>query len=146
MVSEDNTVVLLFDSDDTSADLISRSFASVDVSHQLRRVTNSGAMFSYLKDAMTKDGMEKDLRPRLIVIHAKKFDSDVEAAIASIKHDTELKRVPVIVFSESSDEQSVQKAYQLKTNSYIVCPETPAQVESVITEVASYWLKWNQLP
>ena len=50
MVSEDNTVVLLLDSDDTSAKLISKSFAAIDVPHQMRRVTNSDAMINYLEE------------------------------------------------------------------------------------------------
>ena len=146
MVSEDNTVVLLFDSGDTSANLISKCFSIIDVPHQMRRVTNPDAMINYLKESDNKDNSEQFIRPRLIVIHVNTFDNEIETLLEYVKNDPDLKRVPLILLSESADSQSIQTAYRLKTNSYIVCPESPLEIEKVMCEVASYWLKWNQLP
>ena len=146
MVSEDYTVVLLFDNNDDSADLITRKFSAVDVPHQVRRVTNSDAMIKYLNDSNNKEGSEKDLRPKLIVIHTDSFDKNIESVVSYIKNDAEFRRIPVVVFSKSGDEASIQKAYELKTNSYIEYPDSSEQIENVVGEVASYWLNWNQLP
>jgi len=146
MVSEDNIVVLLFDSNDATAKIISSCFFSTDVAHQLRRVSSRDAMVKYLQESLLKESSEKFLRPQLIVLHTQAFDKDIESLLDYIKNSTELKRIPVLILSESDDETSIDSAYRLKANSYIVCPGDSEDIEKVIIGVASYWLKWNHLP
>lgn len=146
MAAEDSTVVLLVDGDDASAGLVIKNFGRTDVPHQVRRFTDYTAAMENLKNCINNPNSEQTIKPRLIIISVDKFAGVVEQFIQFIKDHIELKRIPVLVFAGLDDDQAIKRAYGLKVNSYLVRPSDENEFAKVIFEVASYWLKWNQLP
>ncbi|WP_455207800.1 hypothetical protein [Kaarinaea lacus] len=146
MVSEEHCVVLLLEKNDNDANIIMQSFLSIDVPHELRRVVDCDAMFVYLKESLNKSSSEKFVKPRLIIIGIDQLTDEVVKVMEFLQKDNELKRVPVLVFSRSSDNSHILRAYQLKVNSYLLKSDNNDEFTNVAREVGSYWLKWNQLP
>ncbi|MCI0507069.1 MAG: hypothetical protein L0Z73_13300 [Gammaproteobacteria bacterium] len=146
MVSEEHCVVLLLEKNDNDANIIMQGFSSVDAPHELRRVTDSAAMLVYLKESLNKSSSDKFIKPRLIVFGIEGVSDEIVRILEFLQRDSELKRVPVLVFSNTAHSEHVLRAYQLKVNSYLLKPDDRDEFASVAREVGSYWLRWNQLP
>ncbi len=59
---------------------------------------------------------------------------------------TELRHIPVVVLTTSSDEADVRSAYDLGANSYITKPVTGSKLESTLDRLAEYWSQVVTLP
>jgi len=147
MVSEEHCVVLLLENNDNDANIIIQNFQLVDVAHEVRRVADSESMLAYLKECIDKNGSDKYIKPRLIILGIDDLSDDIVAILEFLQQDSELKRVPVLVCSSTlSDNNSIVKAYQLNANSFLIKPTDKKEFTNVAQEVGGYWLKWNQLP
>lgn len=60
-------------------------------------------------------------------------------------HET-LALLPVIVFTNSTEEKDVKKAYALGANSYLKKPYTLAATAELLKVVAAYWIDINEPP
>ena len=146
MVSEEHCVVLLLEKNDNDANIIMQSFSTVDEPHEMRRVADCDAMLVYLKESLSKSSSDKFIKPRLIIFGIAEITAEVAKVLEFLQKDDELRRVPVLVFSQISDNDNIYKVYQLKVNSYLLKPEDREEFANIVREVGSYWLRWNQLP
>ena len=60
-----------------------------------------------------------------------------------IKSDDKMKKIPVIVFTSSSEDVDVQECYKLGVNSYVVKPLQFDQYQKAINEIGLYWAVLN---
>ncbi|HEY5602151.1 MAG TPA: hypothetical protein VIM41_03505 [Gammaproteobacteria bacterium] len=146
MVSEEHCVVLLLEKNDNDAKILIESFLSLDVPHEVRRVLDCRAMLDYLKESLNNRGSDKFIKPRLIIFGIEGITDEIVKVLEFLQSDSELKRVPVLVFSSTADNSHILRAYQLKVNSYLLKLVNSAEFAAVAREVGSYWLRWNQLP
>ncbi len=63
-----------------------------------------------------------------------------------IRGQTQLTRLPVIVFTSSSLPADINQAYDLGANSYLVKPSSLEELISLATKIDQYWLKTNLPP
>ena len=64
--------------------------------------------------------------------------------LEAIKSDPQLKHLPVVMLTTSSDEKDRLAAYQRNANSYLVKPFDYEAFREMIACVAQYWGRWNQ--
>lgn len=62
-------------------------------------------------------------------------------ALKEIKEDEDLKRIPVVVLTISSNEEDLIKAYNLHANSYINKPLDVREFYTVVEFICLYWFK-----
>jgi CheY-like chemotaxis protein len=60
--------------------------------------------------------------------------------LAHMKADSDLKVLPVVVLTSSSDERDVRQAYELGANSYLCKPGDFADLVRVMKVLSTYWL------
>lgn len=58
----------------------------------------------------------------------------------------ELRPIPVVVLTASSDEADLQRAYQLGANSYLLKPASMQELAALAAGVAEYWGGFNRRP
>ena len=63
-----------------------------------------------------------------------------------LRTQSSIKRIPVVVLTDSKDSESVNRAYDAGANSYLVKPGNPDQVHRVVDLVQSYWMSLNERP
>jgi len=85
-------------------------------------------------------------RPDIILLDLNMPTKDGRQTLAEIKADDSLKRIPVVVFSTSTDEQDILHAYDLKANCYVTKPADLEQFITVVRSVAGFWLTIVRLP
>jgi CheY-like chemotaxis protein len=55
-------------------------------------------------------------------------------------------RLLVVVFTSSSDEKDIHRAFELGANSYIVKPGELEELEETVRSLENYWLRFNRCP
>ncbi len=85
-------------------------------------------------------------RPDLILLDLNMPRLDGREALAKIKSDPVLRRIPIVVLTTSKAEEDILRTYDLGVNSFIVKPVTFESLVNVIHTVAQYWFSIVQLP
>jgi DNA-binding NarL/FixJ family response regulator len=67
-------------------------------------------------------------------------------ALAEIKSDESLRRIPVVVLTTSNDEQDVLRTYDLGVNSFITKPVTFGGLVEAMSTFSRYWFELVELP
>ena len=71
---------------------------------------------------------------------------DGRQALAEIKNDDDLRRIPIVVLTTSDADADVVRSYQLGANSYLTKPGTFQELVRMIRQVEQYWFELVQLP
>ena len=71
---------------------------------------------------------------------------DGREALAEIKADPILHRIPVVVLTTSKAEEDIVRAYDLGVNSYIAKPVTFQGLAEVMKTLSIYWFEIVKLP
>jgi DNA-binding NarL/FixJ family response regulator len=58
----------------------------------------------------------------------------------------EINRIPVVVLTNDDNPATVDAAYDLGANSYLVKPGKPAEIARMVEAIQRYWVKLNEPP
>jgi CheY-like chemotaxis protein len=84
--------------------------------------------------------------PGLILLDLNMPKKDGREALAEIKSDSALRRIPVVVITTSQAEEDVIRAYDLGSNSFISKPTTLVGLVEAMLVLGQYWFKIVTLP
>lgn len=85
-------------------------------------------------------------RPDLILLDLNLPRMDGREVLAAIKNDDNLKRIPVVILTTSSDEADIFKTYNLHANCFITKPLGLEQFIQVVKSIEDFWLTIVKLP
>ncbi len=85
-------------------------------------------------------------RPDLVLLDLNLPRKDGREVLEEIKTDEDLRRIPVVVMTTSSDEQDILKSYDLHANCYITKPLGLDQFLEVVKAIEGFWLTMVKLP
>lgn len=146
MISDEYTVVLLFDRSDAYGNLITQAFSTTGSPHLLKHLTSVEAVKDYLTRSLEDTTSEKYIKPRLIVFSADTLDEESRELLRFIKNHPVLKLTPIVVFCSTECGEAIGREYMKYINSFVRRKDNPDQDKEIVTTLASYWLKWNNLP
>ena len=63
-----------------------------------------------------------------------------------IKHDPELKSVPVVILTSSREEPDLARAYELGVNAYVVKPVSFTHFVKAVQDLGGFWAVLNEPP
>jgi CheY-like chemotaxis protein len=89
---------------------------------------------------------EKAVRPSAILLDLNMPGTDGREVLAQIKKTGELKTIPVLVVTTSSDERDIRSCYESGANAYIRKPVDLAAFMRTIQRVADFWFSEAILP
>jgi len=140
--------ILMADDDEDDRDLTRDALEDADYIDQMDFVADGRDLIDYLRRSGPYGSPENAERPRpsIILLDLNMPRMDGREALAEIKSDEELRRIPVVVLTTSSDDHDVRNAYDLGANSYITKPVTGSKLESVLGRLAEYWSQIVTLP
>ncbi len=96
---------------------------------------------------LRREGEHKDLPlPDLSLLDLNLTLKDGRQVLAELKHDKDLRLIPVVVLTTSRAENDVSTCYGLHANSYLVKPVDLSEFEHVIEDIQRYWFGRVQLP
>jgi len=85
-------------------------------------------------------------RPAIILLDLDLPGKSGLKILAEIKHDPDLRRIPVVVFATAQSADDIQAAYSLYANCYISKPADASQLTAVVRCIEEFWLTRVRLP
>ena len=85
-------------------------------------------------------------RPDLILLDLNLPRKSGQEVLEEIKVDPELKCIPVVILTVSSEEADILRSYNLHANCYITKPIDLTQFMTVIKSIEDFWLTIVKLP
>jgi len=125
--------VIVADDDDDDRMLVQSAFQENRIDLQVHFALDG----TDLMEILNKDSIEKPIFILLDLNMPKKNGKEV---LKEIKEDPALKKIPVIIFTTAKNESEIRKCYELGANTYIVKPDTQAELRKVIANLSAYWL------
>lgn len=138
--------VLMADDDEDDREMTREAMHDSRMFNPLRCVGDGEALLDYLyrRGRFAEPGAAP--RPGLILLDLNMPRKDGREALAAIKSDPDLKRIPVVVLSTSKAEEDVVRSYELGASSFITKPVTFSGLVDVIRALGNYWLDVVELP
>lgn len=129
------------DADPRDRDLLREAWAQSRVANDLRFVRSGEELMDYLCRRGRYADAARSPRPELILMDLLGDGGGGFDALAEIKTNPGLRRIPVVILTRSSDEADLVRSYELGANSVATKPETFAALGMMIRELGQYWFE-----
>ena len=133
------------DDDDDDYLLTKKALGESKLLNTLMRVQDGEQLLDYLH-RRGEFNEENAPRPGVILLDLNMPRKDGREALKEIKTDSELRNIPVVVFTTSKAEEDIYKTYQLGVNSFITKPVTFDSLTDVMRKLGDYWFEIVELP
>lgn len=132
--------ILIAEDDADDRFLLKTAFEENGFSDTLHFVENGVEVLDFLN----KNIAEKP--PRFILLDLNMPKKDGREVLKELKNNTLYKKIPVIVFSTTNNEQEMRRCYELGANSYITKPNSFENLVKTISVLRSYWIYTSRSP
>jgi len=132
---QENNNILIAEDDSDDRLLLETAFRETGQKAQLIFAANGVELIKIL----TSDNAP--IFPRMILLDLNMPKKDGREALREIKQHPRLKTIPVIIFTTTKNESEVRRCYELGANTYIVKPDSYADLLKVILHLENYWFE-----
>jgi two-component system, response regulator len=138
--------ILMADDDEEDRELTRDALRDARVTNDIRFVSDGQELVDYLRRVGRYADPDEAPRPGIILLDLNMPKKDGREALAEIKADEQLRGIPVVVLTTSSDEHDVLRTYDLGVSSFITKPVTFAGLVEVMRTWTRYWFEIVELP
>ena len=85
-------------------------------------------------------------RPDMILLDLNLPKKDGRQVLAEIKKTPDIKRIPIVILTNSKAAEDIRQTYEHHANSYITKPANLDEFMTVIKQIEQFWLSIVQLP
>ena len=135
--------VLLVEDNPGDVRLTREAFDEAAIDVRLHVVTDGEEALSFLDQ---RDAYDDAPRPAVVLLDLNLPKVDGLDVLETIKADTELRAIPVIVLTGSTAEEDVAESYERHTNAYLTKPVDPEEFVSLVRTFGDFWIDQVQLP
>jgi len=141
-----SAIILLVEDDPDDQKLTKRALEGSKLRNELRVVDDGEQALDYLFRRGKLEDPEKSPRPDLILLDLNLPKLDGRAVLKEIKQSPDLRRIPVVILTTSSQEEDILRSYELGVNSYITKPMRMEGFINVVRDLERYWFELVVLP
>jgi CheY-like chemotaxis protein len=138
--------ILLVEDDPAHAEIVRRNFVNFRMANRLIHLPDGQQALDYLFRRGTFQDPDQSPRPNLILLDLRLPKVDGLEVLKTIKADSGLAAIPVVVLTTSAAETDMAKAYNHRANSYLIKPVDFPEFLKLMDALGYYWLVWNQYP
>ncbi|HEX8976009.1 MAG TPA: response regulator [Solirubrobacteraceae bacterium] len=139
--------ILLADDDEEDRELARDALQNSRLANEMKFVVDGQDLLDYLRREGRWAAPDLDApRPGIILLDLNMPKKDGREALAEIKADESLRRIPVVVLTTSKDETDVLSTYDLGVSSFITKPVTFSALVEVMRTWKEYWFEIVELP
>jgi CheY-like chemotaxis protein len=142
-----SVTILMADDDEEDRELTRDALQDARLANEMRFCVDGQDLIDYLRrQGKYADPAVDAPRPGIILLDLNMPKKDGREALAEIKADESLRRIPVVVLTTSKDEEDVLRTYDLGVNSFITKPVTFAGLVEAMRTWTRYWFEVVELP
>lgn len=138
--------ILIAEDDEEDREMIREAFDECMLANDLIFVNDGEELMQYLLRSGKYAGIQHYTEPGIILLDLNMPRKDGRQALAEIKTNAELCKIPVIILTTSKEEEDVMRTYKLGVNSFVIKPITYSALVSVMKSIGNYWLEIVELP
>ena len=138
--------ILLVEDEASDAALLCRGFEQTKVLNPIVHLTSGDEALAYLAGVGPYSDRSKFPIPALILLDLKLPGMTGLQLLQWRRTQPAIRRVPVTVLTGDDDPATINAAYDLGANSYLVKPGDPAQIAGMVKTIQSYWMELNEPP
>jgi CheY-like chemotaxis protein len=139
--------ILLADDDEEDRELARDALQDSRLANEMKMVVDGQDLLDYLRKQGRWAGPDVEApRPGIILLDLNMPKKDGREALAEIKADESLRRIPIVVLTTSKDEADVLRTYDLGVSSFITKPVTFGALVEVMRTWTQYWFEIVELP
>ena len=138
--------ILIADDDADDRMLIEEAFEENRLSNQIDFAEDGEQVLEYLRREGKYEHLKGQPYPGLILLDLNMPKMDGRTALAKIKEDPKLCRIPVVVLTTSKAEEDILRTYGLGVASFITKPVTFERLVEVVRAIGAYWIEIVALP
>lgn len=135
--------ILIAEDDADDRFLLETAFDECGLKDNIVFVQNGVELLDHLGNALQNNGKRY---PAFIMLDLNMPKKDGREVLKEIKENPELKKIPVIVFTTTRNENDIKRCYELGANSYVVKPVSYDELLKVVTHVRNYWFSISSVP
>ncbi len=109
-------------------------------------VVNDGAEALDYLYRRGKFAMRADNNPAVVLLDLKMPKVDGLEVLRTIKNDSNLKTIPLVILTSSREEKDLVESYKLGVNAYVVKPVNFQQFIEAVKELGAFWAIINEPP
>jgi len=138
--------ILVAEDDPQDAFFLKREFGKAGVTITLHFVQDGQEVIDYLEGKGIFADRQTYPMPDLVLLDLKMPRLNGFDVLGWLRKQAGLKRLPVIIFSSSSESVDINRAYDLGANSYLVKPHAVEELSALVNRLKTYWLEANIVP
>jgi CheY-like chemotaxis protein len=147
MTTRKRPITILYADDDADDQLlVKEALEESRLLNDLHFVNDGEELMDYLHRRGDFADPARSPRPGLILLDLNMPRKNGREALAEIKGDPELRRIPIIVLTTSKAEEDIYRSYDLGVNSFISKPVTFSGMTAVMKALGTYWFEIVELP
>ncbi|TVL98387.1 MAG: two-component system response regulator [Candidatus Brocadia sp. WS118] len=133
--------ILMAEDDPDDRFMTKEAFKEAMLINDLRFVEDGEELMDYLYHRGRYSDPKSAPRPGLILLDLNMPKKDGREALAEIKADEDLRRIPIVILTTSKAEEDIIRTYDLGSNSYITKPVSFESLVVIMKALANYWLE-----
>src|SRR5947209_8458845 len=141
----DNKVILLVEDNARDVTLTRRALKKSNIVNEVVVARDGVEALDYLFGTGTQAGRDMAVTPQHILLDLKLPKLNGLEVLQRIRSDERTRRLPVVIFTSSSEEEDMIKSYDLGANSYVRKPVDFEQFLEATRQLGMYWLVLNEV-
>ncbi len=137
--------ILLAEDDPTDVELTINALSEHNLANDIFVVRDGAEALDYLTRTGAYAGIPAG-NPVVILLDLKMPRVDGMQVLEQIKSDNNLKKIPVVILTSSSESRDLETCYQLGVNAYVVKPVKFAEFVEAVKEIGVFWALINEPP
>jgi CheY-like chemotaxis protein len=135
--------ILMVEDNEGDVRLAREAMRDSKIKNTMHHVRDGEEAMAFLR----KEGKYTDApRPDLVLLDLNLPRKNGQEVLTEIKADMDLKRIPVVILTVSSEEADILKTYNAHANCYITKPIDFVQFVKVVRAIEHFWFTIVKLP
>ena len=142
----DSRIILLVEDNPDDEFLTLRSLQANGIPNEVVVLRDGQAALDWLLGSGPNGSPSADRLPGVILLDLKMPKVSGLDVLRRLRADARTRRIPVVVFTSSSEDRDVLLSYELGANSYVRKPVEFSEFSEAVRQIGSYWLAVNAPP
>lgn len=141
----DNNIVevLLVEDNPRDAELTIRALKRHNLANRLVHVADGAEALDFLFGRGKYEGRPTNISPKVVLLDLKLPKVNGLEVLRSMKSNSDLCTIPVVMVTSSAEDPDVRAAYDLGANGYVIKPVQFDAFIEAMSKVGVYWLLVN---